>query len=47
MVYLNLFPPSSPEQTFSGSEFVGIIGRAEDYQLGHPDEKPATDLAAK
>jgi hypothetical protein len=27
-----IFPPSSPQQTFSGSEFVGIIGKIDDYQ---------------
>jgi hypothetical protein len=32
LVYMDLYPPSSPQQTFSGSEFVGIIGKAEDYQ---------------
>jgi hypothetical protein len=31
---MNLYPRSSPEQTFSGTEFVGIIGRVEDYQRG-------------
>jgi hypothetical protein len=30
--YAGLFPPSSPQQVFSGAEFLGIIGRAEDYQ---------------
>jgi hypothetical protein len=30
--YAGVFPPSSPQQTFSGAEFLGIIGRAEDYQ---------------
>ena len=30
--YLDLFPPSSPQQTFNGSEFLGIIGKMEDYQ---------------
>jgi hypothetical protein len=47
LMYLNLFPPSSPEQTFSGSEFVGIMGRAEDYQRGHPGVAPATELGAQ
>ena len=47
LMYLNLYPPSSPEQTFSGGEFVGIIGRAEDYQQGQPGESPATELGAK
>jgi hypothetical protein len=35
LVYRGLFPPSSPEQTFSGAEFVGIMGKAEDYQRDH------------
>jgi len=30
--FVGLYPPSSPHQTFSGAEFVGIIGRVEDYQ---------------
>jgi hypothetical protein len=32
LVYADVFPPSSPQQTFSGSEFVGVIGKIEDYQ---------------
>ena len=32
LVFLGIFPPSSPNQTFSGSEFLGIVGKAEDYQ---------------
>jgi hypothetical protein len=32
LVYDDIFPPSSPQQTFSGSEFVGVIGMLEDYQ---------------
>jgi hypothetical protein len=32
--YLSIFPYSSPQQTFSGSEFVGVIGALEDYQRG-------------
>ena len=30
--YLNILPQSSPHQTLSGMEFVGLIGRIEDYQ---------------
>jgi hypothetical protein len=30
--FMNLYPPSSPQQTFSGAQFIGIISRAEDYQ---------------
>ena len=37
MLYLNLLPPSSPQQTFSGTEFLGVVGRVEDYQrVSHP-----------
>jgi hypothetical protein len=36
--YLELFPPSSPNQTFSGTEFLGIIGKLEDYRRG---QRPA------
>ncbi len=32
LVYDDVFPPSSAQQTFSGSEYVGIIGKIEDYQ---------------
>ncbi|MEX2671598.1 MAG: hypothetical protein WD294_05750 [Phycisphaeraceae bacterium] len=32
LVYLNLFPASTAQQTFSGAQFVGVIGRVEDYQ---------------
>ncbi len=30
--WMGLFPTSSPQQTFSGQEILGIIGRAEDFQ---------------
>jgi hypothetical protein len=32
LVYAGIYPPSSPQQTFSGVEFVGIIGKLDDYQ---------------
>lgn len=32
LAYDGIFPPSSPQQTFSGAEFVGIIGKIDDYQ---------------
>ena len=41
--YVGVYPPSSPNQTFSGTEFVGIIGRVEDYQR----VTPITDYPAK
>lgn len=37
--YAGLFPAGSPHQTFSGAEFLGIIGRAEDYQRGREAEQ--------
>jgi hypothetical protein len=30
--YDGIYPPSSPQQTFSGAEFVGIMGKLDDYQ---------------
>jgi hypothetical protein len=44
LMYRGLYPQSSPNQTFSGSEFVGIMGRIEDYQRGDPADKPAAEL---
>jgi hypothetical protein len=32
LVFMELYPPSSPQQTFSGAEFLGIMGKIEDYQ---------------
>jgi hypothetical protein len=32
LVFMDLYPPSSPNQTFSGAEFLGIVGKLEDYQ---------------
>ena len=43
--YAGLFPPSSPQQTFSGAEFLGIIGRAEDYQRAQIDDAFAPETA--
>jgi hypothetical protein len=39
--FTEVFPPSSSKQTFSGSEFLGIISRAENYQ-----ERRATGVRA-
>jgi hypothetical protein len=44
--YKGLYPPSAPWQVFSGAEFVGIIGRVEDYQQGSPAEAPASTLSS-
>ncbi len=37
--YLNIFPPSSPHQTFSGAQFVAVVGRVEDYQRSRKKEE--------
>jgi hypothetical protein len=45
LMFLNVYPHSTPNQTFSGNEFVGIIGACEDYQRGSA-ETPAAVSAA-
>lgn len=42
--FMNLYPPGGPNQTFSGNEYVGVIGRLEDYQRGNAADKPAAEL---
>ena len=42
--YIEVYPPSTPRQTFSGAEFIGIVGRIEDYQRGNSADVPATVL---
>jgi hypothetical protein len=44
LMFLNVYPPSTPNQSFSGNEFVGIIGRVEDFQRGNPENAPAEVL---
>ena len=45
LMFLNVYPPSTPNQSFSGTEFVGIIGAVEDFQRGHADT-PSADFPA-
>ena len=40
LVDQGIYPASSPNQTFSGAEFVGIIGKMEDYQRGGEENVP-------
>jgi hypothetical protein len=42
--FMNLMPESSPNQTFSGTEFVGVIGRFEDFRRGNPANYPASEM---
>jgi hypothetical protein len=44
LMYENIYPPSTPQQSFSGMEFVGIIGRLEDWERGDRAEAPARPL---
>ena len=43
LIYDGLYPPSSPQQTFSGTEFLGIMGKVEDYRWEHFAEAPETE----
>ncbi|MDB5324212.1 MAG: hypothetical protein JWN40_5843 [Phycisphaerales bacterium] len=44
LMFMDLYPASSPNQTFSGTEFLGIMGRIEDHQRGNPADYPAAVL---
>ena len=33
--FLDIYPPSSPNQTLRGSELLAILSRAEDFQRSH------------
>jgi hypothetical protein len=44
LIYEGVYPPSSPNQTFSGAEFVGVMGKMEDWQRGNAVEIPAAVL---
>ena len=47
LMFVGVYPTSSPNQTFSGAEYVGIIGRVEDYQRGNPADVPAAVLPSE
>ena len=42
--YEGIYPPSSPHQTFTGKQFVSLIGRVEDYQKLNEIDLPAAQL---
>ena len=42
--YRGVYPPSSPQQIFTGGEFVGVIGKAEDFHRGDPTNLPAAQV---
>jgi hypothetical protein len=41
LYFEGVYPWSGPYQTFSGAEYLGIIGKAEDYQRGNKTAIPA------
>jgi hypothetical protein len=41
LMFEGLYPDSSPQQTFSGTDFVGVIGKLDDYRRGNPANLPA------
>jgi len=45
LVYRGVYPASSPWQTLTGNELVGIMGKAEDFQRGDLEGQPAVDIA--
>ncbi|MBI1368830.1 MAG: hypothetical protein GC162_09285 [Planctomycetes bacterium] len=45
--YLQVVPPSSEQQTFSGAQFVSLIGRAEDYQRQNPFKSSGGNSASQ
>ena len=47
LVYRKLYPAGSENQTFSGAEYVGIIGKIDDYQHGDAANVPATVLPSE
>ena len=42
--YQGLLPSGSPNQAFTGGQFVAVIGRLEDLQRGNPNQAPAALL---
>jgi len=45
--YQGVYPTSSPQQTFSGDQFVSLIGRVEDYQRRAPFSKSGGNAGSK
>ena len=47
LMFVGIYPTSSPRQTFSGTEFLGIMGRVEDWQRGNPANTPASEMPSE
>lgn len=46
LVFDGVYPTSSPNQTFSGTEFVGVVGKMEDYQRTAGASSPVEEAPA-
>jgi hypothetical protein len=44
LVYRRIYPESSESQLFSGADFLGVMGRVEDFKEGDPANYPAKVL---
>ena len=45
LVYRGVYPPgSSPQQTYSGLEVIGVLAKMEDLQNGDPSNLPASKM---
>lgn len=44
MEYRDLLPPSGEGQVLTGAQFVGIVGRIEDYRAGDPSKLSAAEM---
>lgn len=44
LTFEGIYPDSSPQQGFTGSEFVGIIGAVDDRRRGNPADLPAEQI---
>ena len=42
--YVGIYPRSSPNQTFSGSQYVALMGRVEDYARAQAPGRPMAPL---
>jgi hypothetical protein len=43
--HLGIYPPCDPHQTFTGGEFIDLMGRVEDYQARAKPKTPASSIS--
>lgn len=44
LVFEGIYPESTPNQSFTGAEFVGVIGALDDRRRGNPADVPAEEI---